>query len=94
VQVTPMLPAAGFICPCHGGSYDQEGNRTAGPPVRGLDRYEFVIRNGRLVLGNTFSVASVQGSGKTARIKRYELQGPGQPVDGIESWMYPLQPPH
>jgi len=94
VQLIPTLPAAGFICPCHGGAYDQEGNRTAGPPVRGLDRYEFVIRNGRLVLGSTFSVAEVQGSGKTARIKRYQLQGPGQPVDGIESWMYPLQPPH
>ena len=94
VTLIPALPAAGFICPCHGGAYDQEGNRTAGPPVRGLDRYEFVIRNGRLVLGSTFSVAEVQGSGKTARIKRYQLQGPGQPVDGIESWMYPLQPPH
>jgi menaquinol-cytochrome c reductase iron-sulfur subunit len=94
VQVTPMLPAAGFICPCHGGSYDQEGNRIAGPPVRGLDRYQFSIRNGRLILGNTFSVAHVEGSGKNARIKRYELQGPGQPVNGIESWLYPLQPPH
>jgi len=94
VLVTPVLPAAGFICPCHGGSYDQEGNRIAGPPVRGLDRYEFLIRDGRLVLGNTYSVATVEGSGKSARIKKYELQGPGQPVDGIESWMYPLQPPH
>ena len=94
VQVTPMLPAAGFICPCHGGSYDQEGNRIAGPPVRGLDRYEFSIRNGRLILGNTFSVAHVDGSGKNARIKRYELSGPGQHVDGPEAWLYPLQPPH
>ena len=94
VQVTPMLPAAGFICPCHGGSYDQEGNRTAGPPVRGLDRYQFSIRNGHLVLGSTFSVAHVEGSGKTARIKRYELAGPGQHVDGIESWLYPIQAPH
>jgi menaquinol-cytochrome c reductase iron-sulfur subunit len=94
VQVTPTLPAAGFICPCHGGAYDQEGNRTAGPPVRGLDRYEFSIRNGRLILGNTFSVAHVDGSGKTARIKRYELAGPGQHIDGIESWLYPIQAPH
>jgi menaquinol-cytochrome c reductase iron-sulfur subunit len=94
VQVTPMLPAAGFICPCHGGSYDQEGNRIAGPPVRGLDRYEFSIVNGRLILGNTFSVAHVDGSGKNARIKRYELSGPGQHVDGPEAWLYPLQPPH
>ena len=30
VELTPMLPA-GFGCPCHGGQYDTEGNRTAGP---------------------------------------------------------------
>jgi len=94
VLVTPTLPAAGFICPCHGGSYDQEGNRTAGPPTRGLDRYEFLIRDGRLVLGNTYSVARVEGSGKSARIKRYELAGPGQHVTGLESWLYPIQAPH
>jgi menaquinol-cytochrome c reductase iron-sulfur subunit len=94
VDITPVLPAAGFICPCHGGSYDQEGNRIAGPPVRGLDRYEFDIVDGRLVLGNLYSVAKVEGSGKTAKIEKFELQGPGQPVTGAESWLYPLQPPH
>jgi Rieske Fe-S protein len=94
VTLIPSLPAAGFICPCHGGSYDQEGNRTAGPPVRGLDRYEFSIRNGRLILGNTYSVARVDGSGASAKIKRYELAGPGQHIDGPEAWFYPLQPPH
>ena len=94
VTLIPALPAAGFICPCHGGSYDQEGNRTAGPPVRGLDRYEFRIRNGRLILGNTYSVAKVEGAGARARIKRYVLSGPGQHIDGIEAWLYPLQPPH
>jgi Rieske Fe-S protein len=94
VLITPVLPAAGFICPCHGGSYDQEGNRIAGPPVRGLDRYEFDIENGRLVLGDLYSVAHVEGSGKTARIQKYELSGPGQHVDGPEAWLYPLQPPH
>jgi menaquinol-cytochrome c reductase iron-sulfur subunit len=94
VTLIPALPAAGFICPCHGGAYDQEGNRTAGPPVRGLDRFEFVIRNGRLILGNTYSVAKVDGAGARARIKRYVLTGPGQHVDGPEAWLYPLQPPH
>jgi len=94
VTLIPALPAAGFICPCHGGAYDQEGNRTAGPPVRALDRYEFSIRNGRLILGNTYSVAHVDGSGASAKIKRYELAGPGQHVDGPEAWLYPLQPPH
>jgi menaquinol-cytochrome c reductase iron-sulfur subunit len=94
VTLIPALPAAGFLCPCHGGAYDQEGNRTAGPPVRGLDRYEFLIRDGRLVLGNTYSVAKVEGAGARARIKRYVLTGPGQHVDGPEAWLYPLQPPH
>jgi quinol---cytochrome c reductase iron-sulfur subunit, bacillus type len=94
VTLIPALPAAGFICPCHGGAYDQEGNRTAGPPVRGLDRFEFLIKNGHLYLGDTYSVAKVTGSGAQAKIKRYELAGPGQHIDGIESWLYPLQPPH
>ena len=94
VTLIPALPAAGFICPCHGGAYAQEGNRTAGPPVRGLDRYEFLIRKGRLVLGNTYSVAYVDGAGASAKIHRYELSGPGQHVDGPEAWLYPLQPPH
>ncbi|MFL5923948.1 MAG: ubiquinol-cytochrome c reductase iron-sulfur subunit [Gaiellaceae bacterium] len=94
VNITPVLPAAGFICPCHGGSYDQEGNRIAGPPVRGLDRYEFDIVDGRLVLGDLYSVAKVEGAGKNAKITSYELTGPGQHVDGPEAWLYPLQPPH
>jgi Rieske Fe-S protein len=94
VLITPVLPAAGFICPCHGGSYDQEGNRIAGPPVRGLDRYEFDIVNGHLILGDLYSVIKVEGSGKTAKIEKVELHGPGQHADGVESWLYPLQPPH
>jgi quinol---cytochrome c reductase iron-sulfur subunit, bacillus type len=94
VMLVPALPAAGFICPCHGGTYDQEGNRIAGPPVRGLDRYEFLIRNGHLVLGNLYSVAKVTGTGANAMIYKDELHGPGQHVDGPEAWLYPLQPPH
>jgi menaquinol-cytochrome c reductase iron-sulfur subunit len=93
VLVTPVLPAAGFICPCHGGSYDQEGNRIAGPPVRALDRFEFSVVNGRLILGSRYSVAKVTGSGKNAEIVRYKTAGPGQHVDGPEAWLYPLQPP-
>jgi Rieske Fe-S protein len=93
VTIIPMLPAGGFVCPCHGGTYDREGNRVAGPPVRALDRYEFEILNGRLVLLGTFSVAKVSGTGSSAEIKKTTLQDPGEPVEGIESWMYPLQPP-
>ena len=93
VTLTPVLGVSGFACPCHGGAYDTEGDRTAGPPVRGLDRYEFSIRKGRLYLGKTFSVKSVVGSGAQARIHRYDLAGPGQHVGDWESWLYPVQPP-
>jgi Rieske Fe-S protein len=90
----PALPAGGFGCPCHGGQYDSEGNRTAGPPVRALDRYDFSIVNGRLILGPPFSVAKVVGEGKNATIYKYKLTGPGQHVDGVEQILYPIQPPH
>ena len=94
VAIIPTIPAGGFGCPCHGGQYDQEGNRTAGPPVRALDRYEFEIKNGNLVLLGTYSVSRVDGTGAAATIHRYTLAGPGQHVDGIEGLLYPLQPPH
>ncbi len=94
VRTIPVIGLSGFGCPCHGGAYDKEGNRTAGPPVRGLDRYDFAIRDGRLFLRKTYSVAHVEGEGADAKIRRYELAGPGQHVHGIESWLYPLQPPH
>ena len=38
------MQPAGFGCPCHGGAYDTEGNRTAGPPVRSLDRFAVLDR--------------------------------------------------
>jgi Rieske Fe-S protein len=92
VAITPVEPS-GFSCPCHGGAYDTEGNRTAGPPVRALDRYEYSIVNGNLVLGKPYSVGEVLGTGKDATIKAYKLTGPGQHVDGFEKWLYPIQPP-
>jgi Rieske Fe-S protein len=94
VTMIPTIPAGGFGCPCHGGQYDPEGNRTAGPPVRGLDRYDYAIRNGHLILGDPYSVTKVDGEGKNARIHKYKLAGPGQHVDGWEQILYPLQPPH
>ena len=72
----PTAATAGFGCPCHGGQYDNEGNRTAGPPVRALDRYEFRIDNGRLLLGKTYSVSEVDGTGAEAQIHAYELSRP------------------
>ena len=93
ITMTPMIPAGGFGCPCHGGQYDPEGNRTAGPPVRGLDRYDYLIRDGHLVLGSPYSVTTVEGDGKNAKIHKYKLAGPGQHVDGVEQIFYPIQPP-
>jgi Rieske Fe-S protein len=87
-------PPSGFSCPCHGGAYDIEGNRTAGPPVRALDRYGFSIRNGNLFLEAPFSVSHVDGSGATARIHKYTFAYPGEHIDGPEAWLYPIQPPH
>lgn len=91
VELRPVL-AQSFGCPCHGGLYDAEGNRQAGPPVRSMDRYTFSIRNGRLILGELYAVGSVTGAGANARIKRYPWSTPGTHVDGIESWLYPIVP--
>lgn len=88
----PTNPAA-FACPCHGGAYDTEGNRTAGPPVRALDRYAYAIRDGRLFLVDTFSVGSVRGQGKEAVIVKYDLANPGIHVDGPEQVLYPIESP-
>ena len=93
ILLRPVVPA-GFGCPCHGGQYDTEGNRTAGPPVRALDRYSFEIKNGHVILLSTFSVSHVDGTGAQAKIFKYKQAGPGEHVDGPEQWLYPLQPPH
>ena len=92
VELRPVL-AASFGCPCHGGLYDSEGNRSAGPPVRSLDRYEFSIKDGNLILGRLFSVGDVEGTGAKARISKYYRAYPGVHVDGIEKWLYPIPTP-
>jgi quinol---cytochrome c reductase iron-sulfur subunit, bacillus type len=89
VTITPVASVSGFQCPCHGGAYDDEGNRTAGPPVRALDRYEFLIREGNLVLGKPYSVGKVIGQAADAKIEAYRIADPGQHVDGPEKVLYP-----
>jgi Rieske Fe-S protein len=91
VELRPVL-AQSFGCPCHGGLYDAEGNRRAGPPVRSMDRYTYSIRNGRLVLGELYAVGNVSGTGANAKISKYAWSTPGTHVDGVESWLYPLVP--
>jgi Rieske Fe-S protein len=94
VTLIPTISIAGFGCPCHGGQYDTEGNRTSGPPVRALDRYAFSIRNGHLFVGHAFAVSHVDGAGATAKIHKWTFAYPGEHVSGLESWLYPIQPPH
>lgn len=94
VELTPTEAASGFGCPCHGGQYDSEGNRTAGPPVRALDRYRYRVRDGRLILTSSYSVSEVDGQGAQARIKAYDLAMPSVHVDGPEAILYPFEPPH
>jgi Rieske Fe-S protein len=92
VGLVPAMPS-GFGCPCHGSEFDNEGNRTAGPAPRALDRYRFSIRNGRVWLGSLYSVSRVDGTGAQARIHSFALKGDGEPATGPEAWLYPIDPP-
>ena len=37
-----------FRCPCHGGTFNQDGSLVGGPPPRGMDSLQFQIRDGHL----------------------------------------------
>lgn len=81
VQASPT----GFACPCHGGQYDSQGRRIAGPPVRPLNRYETAVNDkGHLIIGQLYAMDD--------SLHRHQLKGPGQPVDGILSYLYPDAP--
>lgn len=75
---------AGFVCPCHGGSYDIDGKRQAGPPVRPLDRYLWETRGDELWATAIYALNN-DGERKSHR-------DPGQHTSGPESLFYPLQP--
>jgi len=89
----PVQPTGGgFACPCHGGQYDKQGQRTAGPPVRPLNRYEAKYDsssgNKHLLIGRTF--ASKVKDGKVVMSDTWK--DPGEPVDGLLSFLYPAPP--
>lgn len=44
-------PKQQFECPCHGGKFDKNGNRIAGPPPRPLDRYEVKVDGNQIKIG-------------------------------------------
>ena len=76
--------ARSFICPCHGGTYNFEGEVTGGPPVRPLDRFETFVVNGRVMIGDRFSVNS--------QLERVPTRDPGEHVDGVWQILYPPRP--
>ncbi|MDW7772633.1 MAG: Rieske 2Fe-2S domain-containing protein [Desulfobulbaceae bacterium] len=47
-----------FFCPCHGGIFDKNGERLAGPPKRPMYRYAVRIDNGEIMI-NLHSVPLV-----------------------------------
>jgi menaquinol-cytochrome c reductase iron-sulfur subunit len=76
--------ARSFICPCHGGTYNFDGEVTGGPPVRPLDRFETFAIDGRVMIGERFSVNS--------QLERVPTRDPGQHVDGVWQILYPPRP--
>ncbi|HEY2162115.1 MAG TPA: ubiquinol-cytochrome c reductase iron-sulfur subunit [Solirubrobacteraceae bacterium] len=73
--------AGRFLCPCHGGIYDFRGVRVGGPPVRPLNRFYTLIRNGYVYVGPMYSV--------NIELRRFSNRDPGQPLDGIGQYLYP-----
>ena len=82
---TPTTLLIGFQCPCHGGQYDLQGRRTAGPPVRPLNRFECKVENGDLLIGRPFACKEENGQ----VVMTSEWKDPGQPVQGLLSFLYP-----
>jgi len=71
-----VAQGVGFACPCHGGQYDKEGRRTAGPPIRPLDRFQWEFKNSdELWITQRWSVDFVNG-----RLTYFPVKMPGQPV--------------
>jgi menaquinol-cytochrome c reductase iron-sulfur subunit len=70
-----------FICPCHGGVYNFRGEVAGGPPVRPLDRFYTLEKNGYVYLGPRYSVNS--------QLRQFSPRDPGQPLDGIGQYLYP-----
>jgi menaquinol-cytochrome c reductase iron-sulfur subunit len=73
-----------FVCPCHGGVYDFEGRVIGGPPVRPLDRFYTRVREGRVELGDRFSLNS--------ELERFSPRDPSNHLDGLWQYLYPSRP--
>jgi menaquinol-cytochrome c reductase iron-sulfur subunit len=87
IAATPQ----GFACPCHGGQYDSNGERTAGPPIRSLDRFQWEIKNSdELWITQRWST-DIYGS----EVHYYPVKMPGQPTHTPgPSWIANVLYPH
>jgi quinol---cytochrome c reductase iron-sulfur subunit, bacillus type len=80
-----FVEAAGnFICPCHGGVYNFEGQVIGGPPVRPLDRFQTRVQNGQVEVGPRYSV--------TSQLEPVRARDPGEFVGGLWEYIYPPRP--
>lgn len=41
-----------FLCPCHGGVFDREGDVVSGPPPRPMYQFQVQVSNGEVFLGS------------------------------------------
>ena len=73
-----------FVCPCHGGIYDSQGAVAGGPPVRPLDRFYNRVRDGRVEVGDRFSL--------NAKLERFKPRDPSNHLDGLWQYLYPSRP--
>ena len=73
-----------FVCPCHGGVYGFEGQVEGGPPVRPLDRFYTRVVNGRVEIGDRFSLNS--------ELERFAPRDPSNHLDGLWQYIYPSRP--
>ncbi len=73
-----------FVCPCHGGIYEADGKVAGGPPVRPLDRFYTRVRDGRVEVGDRFSLNS--------ELDRFSPRDPSNHLDGLWQYLYPSRP--
>jgi menaquinol-cytochrome c reductase iron-sulfur subunit len=76
--------SAKFLCPCHGGIYGFQGQVEGGPPVRPLDRFYTRVTNGRVEVGDRFSLNS--------DLERFAPRDPSNHLDGLWQYLYPSRP--
>jgi Rieske Fe-S protein len=73
-----------FVCPCHGGVYDNQGKVEGGPPVRPLDRFYTRVTDDRVEVGSRFSLNS--------QLERFSPRDPSNHLDGLWQYLYPSRP--